>query len=610
VRIDKTLDVLTTEVERARRHGFLQTEFDRQKSKTLRNSERAVKEKDKADARAYTFEMVNHFLEGEAMPGRDAEFALTQKYLPTITLEEVNKLVEDWTSRKDRVVMASGAARDQMPNEQQLLAIVDEVSGRDIKAYEEAVVAESLMAKAPEPGKVTDEQKIDAIGVTVWTLSNGAKVVVKPTDFKNDEVMLRAISPGGTSLAGKAKYWSANSSSGIVSQAGVGDHDTATLRKILAGKVARVSPYIRELEEGLWGSASPQDLETMMQMLHLTFVAPRKDAEAFEAWKGSTATFVKNRDLNPQAVFYDELRAFTDNNHPRSKPLTMELLDTIDLEVAQEFYQDRFGDAGDFTFVLVGNIDLAQAKKLSETYLASLPSQGRKEKWKDVKKTHPRGTKKLEVTKGQDPKSSVRITFHGKAKWTPETEDDLEQLSEILEIRLREVLREEMGGVYGAFSRGDFERRPKQRYTYSVGFGCAPENVVSLRKAVFDVIASIKKEGIGDDYISKVKELRRRKLETDLEKNNFWMNELVDHYRYGTDPSTIVEDKQKGVDRVSSKIVQAAAKRYLGKNRVEGVLMPEASAAGDEGAKSEKGEKGEKGAKAGGGEKAKKGEKK
>ncbi|HFE44604.1 MAG TPA: insulinase family protein, partial [Nannocystis exedens] len=573
--VEQTLKVITTEIERARRHGFLATEFDRQKTEMLRNYERALKEKDKADARAYTFEIVSHFLEGEAMPGRAAELELAKKFLPTITLEEVNKLVEQWTNRKDRIVMTTGAARDQMPSEQQLLAIVERASAQEIKAYEEAEVADTLIAEAPKAGTITGEKKIDGIDVTVWTLSNGAKVVIKPTNFKNDELLFRAISPGGTSLSDDRNYWSANMSDSIVANSGLADFDAATLEKMMAGKVAHVSPYVYELEEGLRGSASPDDLEAMMQLIHLTFTAPRKDLEAFEAWKGTQTTFVKNRDLDPQTVFFDELRAFSDKNHLRSKPLTMETLATIDLDAAMKFYADRFGDAGDFTFLFVGNVDLAKLRELSATYLASLPTKGRKEKWRDVGKRHPSGTQSLEVKKGQDPKSFVMLNYHGKARWSANAEDDLNQLSEVLDIRLREVLREEMGGVYGAFSWGSIDRRPRQRYSYTIGFGCGPENVDKLKKAVFGVIETTKKEGIGDEYISKIKELRRRKLEINLKENRFWLSELTDAYRYGSDPRKIVELEEKAIKRVSSANVKAAAKKYLGKNRIDGTLWPE-----------------------------------
>ena len=578
-KIKETVETFATEVERVRRHGFLASELERQKAETLRDFERAVKEKDKAESRGYAFELAFHFLEGEAAPGRDAELGLAKKYVPGITLDEVNKLAETWTSRKDQVVMASLPARDKAPSEAELLAALDAARAADVKPYTEALMAESLMAQAPKAGTIVKEERVEPIDVTIWTLSNGARVIVKPTDFKNDEIRMQAFSPGGHSLAKNENYRSASSAGGVVAEAGLGEFDEPTIQKMMAGKVAGVRPWINELEEGLWGSASPDDVEDMMQMVHLAFTAPRKDAAAFGAWKGTQATFVKNRDLNPQRVFFDKLGVFFNSDHPRRQPMTVELLEEVKLDAAFDFYKDRFADAGDFTFVFVGNVDLAKLKELSATYLASLPTTGRKEKWKDVGVKHPRGVKKLDVTKGQDPKSFVMIRYHGPAKWSAEAEDDLEMLSEVLDIRLREVLREEMGGVYGAFSFGDLARRPKQEYEYTIGFGCAPENVDKLKQAVFDIIATVKKEGVGDVYLEKVRQQRKRSLETDLKENSFWAGQLAKHYRYGTDPSKIVEDANKNVARVSSETVQKAAKKYLGKSYVEAVLMPDASAA-------------------------------
>ncbi len=578
--IKETVNTFATEVERVRRHGFLASELERQKAESLRDFARAVKEKDKAESRGFAFELAFHFLEGEAMPGRDAELALAEKFIPGITLDEVNALAERWTSRKDQVVMASLPARDKAPSEDELLAALDAARSADVQPYTEAAMAESLMAQAPTAGAVEKEERVEAIDVTVWTLSNGARVIAKPTDFKNDEIRMQAFSPGGHSLAPKDLYRSAASAGGVVAEAGLGEFDRPTIQKMMAGKVASVRPWIGELEEGMWGNASPEDAEIMMQMIHLAFTAPRKDPTAFNAWKGTQATFVKNRDLNPQRVFFDKLNVFYNSDHPRRQPMTVDLLEQVKLDAAYDFYKDRFADAGDFTFVFVGNLDLPKLKELSATYLASLPTSGRKEKWKNVNVKHPKGKKQLKVTKGQDPKSFVMIRFHGPAKWSPEAEDDLEMLSEVLDIRLREVLREEMGGVYGAFSFGDISRRPKQEYEYTIGFGCGPENVDKLKQAVFDIIAAVKKEGVGDDYLEKVRQQRKRSLETDLKENRFWTRQLVKHYTYGTDPSEIVEDANKRVERVSSKTVQSAAKKYLGRNYVDAVLMPDAAAAG------------------------------
>jgi zinc protease len=512
------------------------------------------------------------------MISHKADLELARKYVSNITLDEVNHLAEVWTNRKDRVISAAGASRDKMPTDKELLAIADGIAKRQVQPWEEAGAGASLMAKAPEAGKIVAKEGIAELGVGVWTLSNGARVVIKPTDFKNDEVLFEAFSPGGHSLAPTKIFASAEFADGIVGQSGVGEHDAVALRKLLTGKVVGVYPFIGELEEGMRGSASPQDLETLMQLVHLYFTAPREDADAFAAWKGQMNAFFRNRDLNPQAVFFDELTKVSTANHPRRQPPTVEQIESVDHATALEFYKQRFADAGDFTFVFVGNIDEARLERLAATYLASLPSTKRKERWKDVGVQPPRGVAKVRVQKGQDPKSFVMLEFHGDAKWSPEAQDDLDLLSEALGIRLREILREDMSGVYGVFASGQLERRPKPRYQFAVGFGCSPDNAEKLTQAVFDLVERVKKDGIDAQVLDKLKEQRRRGLEIKQKQNEFWAEQLAQHYRYGTDPRKILE-LEKMIDRVGSDNVKKAAKRYLGRRYVDALLMPEAGAA-------------------------------
>jgi zinc protease len=577
---DAAVKTLLVEVERVRRHGFLAPELERVKAEHMRDLERAVAEADTVDGQGYAFELVEHFLEGRTMIGRAADLEFAKKYLPGVTLEEVNRLAETWTNRKDRVISAAGASRDKMPTDKELLAIADGISMMPVQPWQEAGTGGSLMAQVPKAGRVVSKQFIAPLGVSVWTLSNGARVVIKPTDFKNDEVLFQAFSPGGHSLAPTKVFASAEFADAIIAQSGVGEHDAVALRKLLTGKVASVRPFIGELEEGMQGSASPQDLEVLMQLVHLYFTAPRKDADAFAAWKGQMSAFLRNRDLNPQAVFFDELTRVSTGNHPRRQPPSMELIESVDHSTAVDFYKDRFADADDFTFMFVGNVDDARLEQLAATYLASLPTSKRKDKWKDVGVKYPKGVTKVRVEKGQDPKSFVLLAFHGDAKWSPEAEDDLDMLSEALGIRLREILREDMSGVYGVFSVGQLERRPKPRYQFMVGFGCSPDNAEKLTKAVFDLVETVKKDGIDDATIDKLKEQRRRGLEIKKKENQFWSKQLGEHYRYGTDPRKILE-LDKMVERVSSDKIQKAAKQYLGKQYVDALLMPEAGAAGD-----------------------------
>ncbi len=576
-RVEDALSTILTEVERVKQHGFLASELERERARSLRQAERNAAEKATVDGRAYAFRTVRHHLERRTMVSRDDELALTKRMLPTVKLEEINALAGRWTSQKDRLIAASGPARDKIPGERELLALAAGVAKTKVAAYQDHVESGELIAHAPTPGAVTKKEEIPEIGVTVWTLSNGIKVVLKPTDFKNDEVLFEAFSPGGHSLVPDRRFRSAQFADQIVMRSGVGDHDAVALRNLLAGKMATVSPFIGELEEGIRGSASPRDLELAFKLIYLNITAPREDEAAFDSWRAASKEFVKNRDLAPQRVFFEQLGAFAAGDHFRRQPLSTEVLDDVDMKAALQIYRERFADVSDLTFMFVGNLDLAKLEPLVTTYLASLPSAKRtKEKWKDVGVRAPAGVKKLAVRKGQDPKSFVSLEFHGNVRWTPELELDLDILAEVLDIRLREVLREDMSGVYSVFSNGSIQRRPKQRYEYRVGFGCAPENADRLRNAVFEIATSIRKDGVAAEVVEKVREKRRRALETQLKENRFWLTQLARSYRFGTDPKEILQF-EKRLERITPPNVKAAAKRFINtKSLIEGRLWPEA----------------------------------
>jgi zinc protease len=339
--------------------------------------------------------------------------------------------------------------------------------------------------------------------------------------------------------------------------------------------VVEAYPWITETAEGIEASASAEDLEVAMQLVNLTMTAPRRDEQAFAVWQQSTREWVKNRRLMPEISFYEDMSAVITKGNPRRKPPEAADVDKVDLDQAMAFYRDRFGDAGDFTFVIVGNVALDKLRPLVEQYLASLPSTGRKEKEKDIGIKHPKGVTKKVVTRGQEPKSQVVLVFHGDQKWTREAALDVRTLGDVLNIRLREVLREDMGGVYGVGVWGGLSRSPRQERTFYVQFGCAPENVEKLKKAVFDEVAKIKKSGIGDTYLEKVRKGRVRSRETDLLRNGSWAGWIGDADRYGDDLSTVL-DLEAELARISSANVQAAAKKFVdAKQYVFGVLVPE-----------------------------------
>jgi zinc protease len=555
------LAAIVTERLRVERHGFVASELERAKSDVLRQADQAVKQHDTQDGRAFAREIVRNFLQQEAMPGPEAELALTRQLLPTITLDELNVLGRS-LGAGSRVVMVTGPATMAKPSDADVVATMNAVAASDIKPYEDAGPSAPLMAAPPSPGQVASTRAIPELGVTEWTLSNGARVVVKPTDFMNDEVRMTAFAPGGTSLAPDADFDSAKFAGTVVAQGGIGPLDATELRKALAGKVVSVSGSIGELEQDVSGSASPSDLETMFQLLYLTFTAPRKDDGAFSAWLSRETESARNRRLSPETSFFEDLTLFSTQNHRRRQPTTPESLARVDLDKSLAFYRARFADASRFTFLFVGNLDMDRTKTLAATYLASLPATNGHETWRDVNVTRPPGVAKMAETKGSEPKARVVITFHGRQGWSRDTDNDMRMLGEVLRIRLREILREDMGGVYGVSASGAVTRRPKQEFTFTVTFGCAPDNIDKLEKAVFDEIKAIQASGIGADYIAKVKELRRRAHETNLRENGYWLRELGEAYTYGDDPKLML-DFDAMLDKVTSDRVRSAARTYL-----------------------------------------------
>lgn len=573
--VETGLAALLEETERVEKHGFLPGELDRAKKNMLRAFQRNVQEREKSDGRQFATEITRNFFEGEMMGGPEAELAFVEKFLPAVTLDELNHLAKTWNGDGgNRVIVVSGPDKMTKPAADSLRALASSVEKREIAPWDDAVSSEPLLAKAPVAGKVTATQTIPEIGVTVWTLSNGVRVVHKETDFKNDEVVLSAFSPGGHSLVKDADYENARFADSVIAEGGIGNFDATQLRKLLAGKIVSVGAGIGELEEALSGRASPEDLETMFQLIQLRFTAPRKDPAAFESWRARTIEQVKNRRLSPEVVFNEDYYTFLALNHLRRQPTTPEMLARVDLDKALSIYQQRFGDAGDFTFVFVGNVAADRLKPLAETYLASLPAKGRKEKWQDVKVKRPKGVQVKTVVMGSEPKSQVVLTFLGKEKWSKDAQNDMRMLGEILRFRLREILREDMGGVYGVSVGGGIQRRPRPEYSFAVSFGCAPDSVEKLKEAVFAEIKAIQTNGISADYIQKLKEARVRAHEVQLEENGFWLGELRSAYTYGDDPKEI-PDITPMLEKVTSDRVRAAARKYLQSgSHVVGILKP------------------------------------
>jgi zinc protease len=522
-------------------------------------------------------EYIRNFLEGEPIPGIEYEFQLFKRFMPEITLEEVNKIGKDWLAEDNRVIMVNAPEKEGLiiPTEKVLKEVMESVAGMEILPYEDTSSEMPLMEKIPEAGEIVEVKVLDEYGITEWQLSNGARIILKPTDFKEDEIVFQAISTGGTSLASDADFLPARTASQVISVGGVGNFTSIQLQKKLAGKVVGVRPVISDWEEGLMGSASPKDVETLFQLINLYFTSPRADATMFEVLKNQMKAALDNRNANPMFVFYNTLGRVLTQDHPRARSLTVGHLDKMDLEKSFQFYKDRFADASDFIFIFVGNLDLGVIEPLVTRYLASLPSLGRQETWKDVGIRPPKGVVKKTVTKGVEPQSQAAIVFTGPFEYNQANRNAIRAMGMVLQTRLRNKIREDLGGTYNIMASPSYDKIPETAYSVAINFGTDPERVEELVSVIFQEIEKLKKEGVGSDELRDAKQAMYRNYETGIKQNRWLLTQLYYRYLEGEDLNSLF-DYPNSLENLTSEKIHEAAKAYLNtENYVQVILFPE-----------------------------------
>ena len=587
--IERGLEVVFTEAERVARFGFTVSELERQKIDVLRGIERAYTDRANRRSASYAAEYSRAFLDDEPIPGIEYEFELYKRFIPEITLTEVNQIGSEWIRPQNRVVVVTGPEKEDldMPSEEALLAVLAGVADMEITAYEETVIDQPLLAEIPEGSTVVGTREF-AEDIVEWELGNGVRVALKPTDFREDQVLFQGFSPGGTSLASDEEWIPASSATALIQGGGLGPFNTTDLRRVLTGKVASARPFISSFEEGVAGSGSPQDLETMFQLIYMTFTAPRADPEYFEVFNTRNRAGLQNRDASPAVAFNDAINRIMTQDALRSRPVTVETLDHTDLDGSLAFYQDRFEDASDFTFIFVGNIDLDVMRPLVERYLGGLPSTNRVETWRDLGERPPRGVIEEIVRKGLEPQSQTRLFFTGSIDYGDRSQRlGIAVMTSVLETRLREVLREELGGTYSVSVGSSFSWRPAGQYRLSISFGSDPERADELLAAVYEEVDRLKNSPPDEAEVNDVLEAQRRTWETNQESNSWWLSVLDGRYRYLLDQSdgrypsgdVLLETLPTygaALDALTPLRIQELARRYFDQdNRVRVTLLPE-----------------------------------
>lgn len=544
-KIEDGIKAVLLENERVKKFGFTQTELDRQKTALLNYIEKAYNERENQKSINYAEEYERNFLmTKEPFPGIEKEFEYFETFMPGITLEEINELANKWITKENRVVIVTAPEIEgvKVPSEDDIFALLDEVEETEIEGYDDTVADVPLLAEEPAGRPVVAEKQLENVDAIEWTLQNGAKVVIKSTDFKDDEILFNAWSLGGNSLYGMKDDISADLTPDILGMSGIAGFDNITLDKMLSDKVFSVSPFVNQLREGFNGSSSVEDAETLLQMVYLYFTHPRFDEISYKSYLTRLAGILENKSASPESAFQDTLQVTLAGYNERARPMTRELLKEADFNRIVEIGKERFKNASDFIFFFVGNIDPETFKPLVEKYIGGIPSSGEKENWKNLHIETPGGVIEKVVKKGQDEKSIQYIVFHGDFNYNSKNQLELDAMGRILTTRLLEVIREEKSSVYSIGASPSSSKFPEEEYTVAIYYGTDPEKLPGLKQAVFDEIKKFAKNGPTEEELAKAKEKMLRERETAEKENNFWLGILSNTYyikngdfsKYGT----------------------------------------------------------------------------
>ena len=570
--IDRAVKTLARETERVNRYGFTASEFERAKADFLRRIENLYNERDKQQNENYVQEYVAHFTDGGSISGIENEYALFNEFVPAITLEQVNDYAKQVIG-EDNIVMTLMAPDKEgvtVPTKEALLALYEAGRGEEVEAYVDEVSDEPLLPQVPAAGKVVKTETDGRFGTTVWTLSNGAKVVLKPTDYKNDQILMKASSPGGYSLVGVSEAPAIKFFDDIASLGGLGNFSRADVPKVLAGKRAGVSQSVGERSESVSAYASPKDLETMMQLVYLTFTAPRKDADAFSAWKSQMSAVLANIAANPMYIYGDSLAATVYSRHPVMAVPTAADVEAIDYDRALELYTAPFRNASDFTFAFVGAFDPDTLRPLVETYIASLPAAGGKESPRDM----GIAVRKGEVTNRFDtpmesPKTTVGIVYSGNAEYTAENLVKLDMLRQILWAIYLDTLREEEGGTYTPRVSAELEPG-KNTAVVHVQFDTNAEQAEKLIGIAQREFRKLAEAPASDAYFNKAREYSLKTHAQNQRENAYWLARIDQYNLNGVD---MVNGYEELVQRQSPETIRAFAEALLSQgNRIEVVM--------------------------------------
>ena len=572
--IGPAVSALAVERERAVRFGYSEPELTRQKSQHLRAIERAIAERAHQPSAALAAEYARHFTVGEPVPGLQWEFDATKRLLPTIGVSEVHAAIVAALPEANRVIAVAAPDKTNVyiPPVKELQAVVAAAKDAPMQPWVVRGGTSELMENPPSPGSIVKTTPHDAVGVTEWTLSNGVRVVLKPTTFKDNQIVFTAVSPGGLSLADGSNLVSAQTAAQMVGSMGFGRFASGDIRRVLEGRAVGVQPVIGPYEHGLSGGSSREDLEAMFQLIHLTMTAPRRDPTIFSALQSQMRTALAGQTATPDYAFSRELARVLSQDHPRARALEGGSIDQMDLDKSLAFYRERFGNAAGFTFVFAGSFTVDSIRPLVERYLASLPASGPGGTWKDTGIRPPRGVVERVVARGIEPKSRTVLVFTGPIEVSREQAIVITAMAEVLENRLRDVIREELGATYNIAAAASAACVPVGQYSVSIDFTSDPARIDAVTRHVLDEVAAFRQNGPTPRQLQDVKAGMERDFESNSRQNAFLAGQIAQRYQTG-EPVEGVWQVPEMFRALTAQQIHDAARKYLDTNNYVRVTL-------------------------------------
>ena len=569
---------LVYQLEKMHRYGFTNAELERVKNDKMTAMETYYNERNTRKNITLARECIRHFENGETMPGAQWEYEMTQAFLPLIPLEKVNQLAQSLIHANPTIAISAPEKEGvHIPSPEAIVATIAAQGELAIEAPQEEKIDTELVKKAPHKGKIKSTKQNEELGYTEWTLNNGIKVVIKPTTFKADEILMQGFSKGGMTQVKTEDLPSAKLATTIVGMSGIGTFTMPQLEKALAGKTVSVSPEIAENMERMNGSSTVKDLETMLQLTYLYFTAPRRDEEAYQTTMNLLHNQLVNRDKNPKTIFSDSVQMMASNHSDRTPIVNLQLMEKVSLDKALEIYKERFANPGDFTFIFVGNIDPADAKvqELICQWLGGLKTKKTREEVIDHRVRVTPGMQKNYFTrKMETTTASNRIQYTSyDMPYSLANDLNMEMIGRILSTRYLESIREREGGSYGVATYGDMSILPVPRASLIMQFDTDPKKQERLMEIIHEEVQTIIKDGPLATDLQKEKESMLKDYQEDLENNKYWRSALYLYYMYGINN---IRDYKPAVEAITAQTVQQTLKQLVSAGNVfEVVMFPE-----------------------------------